>query len=156
MDMLNLRDVLKGKVVIVCIGNIERGDDGIGPHIAPLLKDSARYEVIDAGVSPENYTGVIKRLNPDTVIIIDAVYFEARVGEIRLFKGDDLYSGRLSTHDMSPRLLIEYLKSSTDADIYLLGIRPGLNRFGRNLSEEVEKTKKKIELLFPDLQIKCN
>ena len=28
--MLDLKDILKGKVVIVCLGNIERGDDGVG------------------------------------------------------------------------------------------------------------------------------
>lgn len=136
--MLNLKSLLKGKVVILCLGNIDRGDDGAGPHIASAIKDRVGYEVIDAGVTPENYTGVIRKLRPDTILIIDTVSFEGRPGEVRLFSGDDLRSGKISTHDISPRLLIEYLKTSTEADIYMLGIRPKSNRLKEDLSSEVK------------------
>lgn len=146
--MISLKDVLKGKVVIMCIGNIERGDDGIGPHLAMKIKDKVSYEVINAGTAPENYTGVIKRLKPDTIIIVDAVYFDGKPGEIRLFSGDDLCSGKISTHDVSPKLLIEYLKDSTSSDIYILGIKPESNKFGRALSKSVEGSLKKVEKLL--------
>jgi len=146
--MLNLKDILKGKVVILCLGNIERGDDGAGPALASVLEGKVPYEVIDAGVTPENHTGVIKRLNPDTVIIVDALYFEGRTGEIKLFSGEDLRTGKISTHDVSPKLLIEYLRASVDAEIYILGIRPGSNKFGERLSIEVEDAVKKLESAF--------
>jgi hydrogenase 3 maturation protease len=134
--MIDVRGILKGKAVIFCLGNPDRGDDGAGHAIAGAIKGKAAYEVIDAGVAPENYTGVIKRLNPDTILIIDAVHFDGLPGEIRLFSGDDLRSGKVSTHDVSPKLLIEYLRESTKAGIYVLGIKPKSNKLGEVLSEE--------------------
>jgi hydrogenase maturation protease len=85
--MISLQDILKKgkKVVVLCLGNIERGDDGAGPRLARAIKGRVSYEVIDAGVTPENYTGVIKRSGPDTIVIVDAVWFDGRPGETRVF-----------------------------------------------------------------------
>ncbi|MBU4343487.1 MAG: hydrogenase 3 maturation endopeptidase HyCI [Candidatus Omnitrophica bacterium] len=149
--MINLKNILKGKVVILCLGNPDRGDDGIGPRVASDLKEKVPYEVIDAGVTPENYTGVIKRLNPDTILIVDTVIFDGVPGEIRLFTGDDLRTGKISTHDVSPKLLIEYLKSSTKADIHILGINPKSNKFGEALSREAEEALERIDAIFKQM-----
>jgi len=146
--MLDLKNILKGKVVLLCLGNIARGDDGVGPHIASAIKGNIPYEVIDAGVVPENYTGVVRKLNPDTILIIDAIQFEGAPGEIRIFKGEDLRTGKISTHDVSPKLLIEYLASSTNAKIYILGIKPTSNKLGDGLSEVVAESVKKVERLL--------
>jgi len=146
--MINLKNILKGKVVILCLGNTDRGDDGIGPRVASEIKGKVAYEVIDAGVTPENYTGVVKRLNPDTILIVDTVIFDGVPGEIRLFTGDDLRTGKISTHDVSPKLLIEYLKSSTKADIHILGINPKSNKFGEALSSEAEEAVEKLKALL--------
>lgn len=146
--MFNLKAILKGKIVILCLGNIDRGDDGAGPIIASRLKGKTPYEVIDAGTTPENYTGVITKLKPDTIIIIDSVHFDGKPGEIRLFKGKDLRSGKISTHDVSPKLLIEYLKDSTHAEIYILGIKPKSNKIGEALSEEVNLAIEELGSLF--------
>jgi len=148
--MLNLKEILKGKVVILCLGNIDRGDDGVGPSIASAINGKLPYEVIDAGVTPENYTGVIKRLGPDTILMVDAIQFEGSIGEIKLFKGEDLRTGKISTHDVSPKLLIEYLRSSTKAEIYILGIKPASNKFGEPMTKAVSDSIKKVERLFLD------
>ena len=142
--MINLKDKLKGKVCILCIGNIERGDDGLGPHLGRLLKDKSPYEIIDAGVAPENQTGVIARLKPDTIVIVDAVYFEGEPGDIKIFSGEELGSGKISTHDVSPKLLIEYLKESTGAAVYILGIKPQSNKLGQGLSPCVKNTLERL------------
>lgn len=142
--MINLKDRLKGKVCMLCVGNNERGDDGLGPRLAGMLKGKVPYEVIDAGVAPENQTGFIARLKPDTIVIVDAVCFEGEPGDIKIFSGEDLGSGKISTHDVSPKLLVEYLKESTGADIYILGIKPKSNEFGRGLSPCVEKTLERL------------
>jgi hydrogenase 3 maturation protease len=134
----SLTNILKAKVVIVCVGNIERGDDSFGPCLAGKIKDKTPYEVIDAGTTPENWTGAIIRSKPDTIIIVDAVDFDGEVGEIRLFLGEELRSGRISTHDISLKLLIGYLKESTRADIYVLGIKPGSNKLEEGLTPSVK------------------
>ncbi len=132
--LMRLKDILKGKVVILCVGNIERGDDGLGPYFSGAIKGRVPYEVIDAGSAPENWTGVVAGLKPDTIVMVDAIYFEGEPGEIKIFSGEDLRSGKISTHDVSPKLLIEYLKESTKADIYILGIKPESNKLGEGLS----------------------
>ncbi|MDO8603179.1 MAG: hydrogenase 3 maturation endopeptidase HyCI [Candidatus Omnitrophota bacterium] len=150
--MINLKDKLKGKVVMLCIGNIERGDDGLGPRLAKMLKGRVPYEVIDAGVAPENQTGVITRLKPDTIVIVDAVYFDGEPGDMKIFSGEDLGSGKISTHDVSPKLLIEYLKESTGAAIYVVSIKPQSNRFGQGLSLCVKKTLERFVEQLENLQ----
>ncbi|MBU1146768.1 MAG: hydrogenase 3 maturation endopeptidase HyCI, partial [Candidatus Omnitrophica bacterium] len=67
----HIRSILKGKVAIVCIGNRDRGDDGIGPRLADAIKGKTSHEVINTGVTPENYTGVITKLKPDTIVLVD-------------------------------------------------------------------------------------
>lgn len=146
--MIDIERLLKGKVIVLCIGNKERGDDGAGPYLADAIRGKTPYEVIDAGMTPENYTGLVIRFNPDTIVIIDAICFEGQPGEIRLFSGDDLRSGKISTHDVSPKLLIEYLRSSTDADIFIVGIKPKSNKLGDRMSEEVKKAIDELTLRF--------
>ena len=146
--MNSIKEILKGRVVVLCVGNKDRGDDGIGPRLASQIKGKIAHEVIDAGVTPENYTGLIARLKPDTIIIVDAIYFEGKPGEVKLFSREDLRTGKISTHDISPKLLIEYLELSTGAKIYMLGVKPLSSNFGKELSKEVESSLKKLEKLF--------
>jgi len=136
--MISLKNILKGKVIILCIGNIERGDDGLGVRLAMMIKDKAPFEVIDAGTAPENWTGVVTRLKPDTIIMVDAICFEGKPGDMRIFSGEELGSGKISTHDVSLKLLIEYLKASIKADIYILGIKPASNELGEDISLPVK------------------
>ena len=90
----------------------------------------------------------MQELKPDTIIIVYTVQFEGNVGEARIFSGEDLRSGKISTHDVSPKLLVEYLKSSTNADIYILGIKPRSNKLGEALSSEVKNTIKELKTLL--------
>ncbi len=147
-SMINIKSLLTERTVVLCIGNIDRGDDGVGPYLALAIKGKVPCEVIDAGVAPENYTGVITKLKPEVIIIIDAIQFDGEAGEARLFSGEDLRVGKVSTHDVSPKLLIEYLKSSTNADIYLLGVKPKSNKLGEGLSDEVAKAVEGLTLQF--------
>ena len=148
--MINLKNILKGNVVIVCVGNIDRGDDGFGPRLAAILKEKKIHNVIDAGMAPENYTGVVKKLKPDTIIIVDAVYFEGKPGEIRLFSGEDIRFNDISTHGMSLKFFIEYMKNYTKAGMYLLGAKPVSNKLGDGLSREVAGSLEAVKSLFLD------
>ncbi|MFA5389238.1 MAG: hydrogenase 3 maturation endopeptidase HyCI [Candidatus Omnitrophota bacterium] len=146
--MILLKNILKGRVVVLCVGNTGRGDDGLGPCFGAMIKGKTPHEVIDAGIAPENWTGVITRMKPDTIVIVDAVYFEGEPGDVRVFSGEDLHSGRISTHDVSPKLLIEYLKESTGAGIYVLGIRPASNKPGEGLSSAIKASLNNLAKYF--------
>ena len=52
-----LADILKGKIVIVGIGNILKGDDGLGPILSERLETVLDIPCINAGSALENYIG---------------------------------------------------------------------------------------------------
>ena len=71
---------LRGKTVIVGIGNSLRGDDGFGPALVQRLQGRVRPVCIDAGVAPENYLGRIVKEQPDTVLLVDAAHLGLEPG----------------------------------------------------------------------------
>ena len=99
------------KTVILCIGNRDGGDDAVGPLIADKLtkgKDENRI-VIDAGIAPENFTGVVKKHHPDALIIIDAVDMNLSYGAIRRVPPERIGLMHVSTHGIPLSVLIKYL-----------------------------------------------
>jgi len=151
MDPLShLKLHLAGKVLILGIGNTLRSDDGIGSILAVRLQDKIPHIVYDAGSSPENYLGKIVKDKPDTILLIDAVDFGGKAGEIRMLEGEDIQTVNFfSTHDASISLAISYLKNSLkDVGIFVLAIQPKILAFGDKLSPEISKALKEIEEWF--------
>jgi len=147
MEIL-LTDIVKGKVVIVGIGNILRGDDGFGPYLIEKIKDRVPAVCIDAGSAPENYAGKIVKEKPDTIILVDVVHLDLAAGKYEVLKGADIINSGFSTHDMSPRMFIKYLESQTKAEVYLLGVQPEGVSFGDEMSDVVKKSLDDIAELF--------
>ncbi|MFH1457941.1 MAG: hydrogenase maturation protease [Candidatus Omnitrophota bacterium] len=143
---------LKGKVVIIGIGNTLHNDDGIGSLLAGRIKDKVPYIVYDAGPNPENYLGKIIKDKPDNVVIIDAVDFGGKPGEFREIEGEHLETVNLfSTHNASLSLTINYLKNNLKIDIIILIIQPKSIAFGENLSPEIQEALGKLESWFSRL-----
>lgn len=112
------------KTVILCIGNSEGGDDGIGPYLAGRLQNTQAQDiVIDAGTTPENYTRVIKREAPDLLILVDAAEMNLPAGEIRRIPKEKISTMHLSTHGIPLSLLIQYLEKDLP-HILFIGIQP--------------------------------
>jgi hydrogenase 3 maturation protease len=125
-------------ILILCIGNQEGGDDGIGPYIAKRLKDdSSQDNVLDCGTIPENYTGVIKRQKPKTLIIIDAAEMNLHPGEIRIIPREKLATMHFSTHGIPLSVLIKYLEKDVPHIIFI-GIQPETTQ--GTLSDPVKKS----------------
>ncbi len=143
-----LKSILKGKVVVVGIGNPLRGDDGFGPAFIQGLKSKVSFLCIDAGSAPENYLGKIANAKPDTVLIVDAVHLDMAPGEYILMKKSDILKCGFSTHDLSPHMFIDFLEKETGANIYLLGVQPKSLSFGESMSEPVDKALAELLGLF--------
>lgn len=143
----------KGKVVIVGIGNLLRGDDGFGPALIKLIEGKVEAICIDAGTAPENYSGKIVKLEPDTILIVDAVQLNTQAGVYEVLRKSDILNCGFTTHDMSPKLFIEYLEKETKAGIFMLGVQPKTVRFGEEMSSEVSGALNEIaELLTANLR----
>lgn len=144
-----IRNLLKGRIVYMGIGNILRGDDGIGPYLVEALrKKGAR--VVDAGTVPESYVRPVIRLEPDTVVVIDAVHLGSEPGSVELLERNEILEHNcFSTHNLSPVLVMERLESETGATIFMLAIQPATLQLGASLSPSVEHLLKILPDLLP-------
>lgn len=134
------KETKKPSVVILCIGNEERGDDAFGPHVAKnikRLKKKGLVEIIDCGTVPENYTDVIRRIKPTHVIIVDAVDFKGSPGDIILSFEPTISEVSISTHKPSLTLLTKFIQSTIGSKIILLGVQPKSIEWGLSMSDEV-------------------
>lgn len=95
--------------LVMCIGNPQGGDDAVGPYIAKKLKQ-LNIDVIDCRTTPENYTNVVKQLNPKRLIIIDAAEMGLKQGEIRIVPKEKIGVMTISTHGLPVSLLMDYLE----------------------------------------------
>ncbi|NIM02971.1 hydrogenase maturation protease [bacterium] len=145
MELAKLKNRLQGKVSLVGIGNPLRGDDGVGPEIISRVKDLLpSLFLFDVGEAPENYLGKIVKQKPDTIVLIDAVDFNAPPGTIKIMEKDDIKDESLSTHKVSLNLVAKYLYKETSADVFVLGIQPETTEFGREISRPVREGLEKI------------
>lgn len=142
------RHIFKGKVVIVGIGNIMKGDDGFGPALIEKLSGKVKAVCINAGNSPENYAGKIVKENPDTVLLVDAAHLDLEPGQYEILAPPEILKSGFTTHDISPRVFIDYLGSQTKAKIFLLGVEPQNILLGDEMSEPAKKALDDIEILI--------
>lgn len=136
------------KVVILGVGNPLRGDDGFGPLVVKELEGRVKAHLINAETSPENFTGIIKSLKPHLILILDALDFGGKPGEIAVVEAERLPEGEPSTHRASLSLLSGYLKEETGAEVLIIGVQPKATSFGEEMSEEVLETALELSRIF--------
>jgi len=129
--------------LIMCIGNRDGGDDGLGPFIADNLKDE--ITVLDCGIIPENYTSVVKKHSPENLIIIDAVEMGLIPGEIRIVPKEKIGVMHISTHGIPIPVLINYLNKYVK-NIIFIGIQPK-NMSGKMSQQVIKGANLLIDLL---------
>lgn len=118
----------KPKLAVVGIGNEYFGDDAAGilviQHLRQHIADSERILLIEAFVAPENFTGPIRRFNPDWVWIIDAADMNLKPGEVRILNLDQIDGVSAFSHRMPPTLFAKYVYETTNAEISFFGVQP--------------------------------
>ena len=128
---------LTGRVCLLGIGNRMWRDDGVGSVTVEALQGHPDLHTVDGGMVPENYLEEVAGHEPDTILIVDAVDFNGRPGELRLLEPGQLAGSGLSTHAGSPATLAQYLELRTGASVGLLAIQPRDTNEGSQLSPEV-------------------
>jgi len=141
----------KQKVAIVGVGNIMRGDDGFGPALIERLNGKIKAVCIDVGSTPENYVGTIVKQNPDVILIVDIMHLDKAPGHYEVLKPEEVLKSGLTTHDISPRMFIEYLKTQTKADVYMLGVQPQSISLGDQMSDSVKRSLEELEALIKEI-----
>ena len=77
-------------------------------------------------------------------MIIDTVDFNGNPGDVREFQQDELLHRDFSTHGMSLKLVMEYLKNRGVKEVRLIGIQPKDIGLGEGLSKEVTQSIDKV------------
>ena len=126
------------RVVVVGVGNRDRGDDGAGCAVAEGLAEGGRVVAFDCGNAPENYLSRIAEAAPNDVVFVDAADVGDRPGAVRLLHGDHLQSQSLSTHAAGLATLADFLTRECGATCWLLAIQPGELGPSRHLSPAVQ------------------
>lgn len=134
-----IKNRINGKVAIVAIGNIMRGDDALGPKLIELLKArSANASLFDCGTAPENYIFPILSSACNTIILVDAADLKLEPGAAKVLGVENIANVGFSTHNPSPRLFIDLLKTGKeDLNIFVVSVQAKTTALGSPMSEEV-------------------
>ena len=143
-----LRDT---SMVILGVGNTLKGDDGAGPLVCTRIAGRVSATVIDAGTVPENYLSPIVKAAPENLLILDAVDFGGRPGQVQVFPPDRATDFVFSTHSLSFHLFLTLLHQHKATRALLLGIQPGHTELGRPLSVPVQEAIDALAALLIDL-----
>ncbi len=152
-----LSDLLRGRVCVVGMGNLEYGDDGTGVRLAETLGKSGNrrasscdFAVIVAGVSPERYVADLDAAAFDTVLFVDAVECGCTPGSVVLLDSTGMGSRfpQVSTHKLSLGLLAQLVEKNGRTKVWLLGVQPASLARGRGLSPTVALTVERLASLL--------
>ena len=121
--------------LLLGIGHAGHGDDGLVPVFARAFRHPD-WRGIAAGTVPENYTGLVRRLHPDLLVLLDAADMGLPPGTLRRLDPAAIQSGDFGTHAGSIGQLAQYL-SDCAGRVVVLGIQPAGVRPGARLSSPV-------------------
>ncbi len=137
MDRESLGKRLPGRFVVVGVGNVLKGDDGVGPAVARALGERFPDRVFDAGSAPENYLGPLRRAEADLVLLVDAADFGGRPGDVRLLGQDDVDGAGIATHAAPLGMVMRALSEELGVETLLLAVQAGHTRLDEPMSDEV-------------------
>jgi hydrogenase 3 maturation protease len=131
------------RIAVLGIGHELCGDDAAGIMLARELKAKADISecllALETGPAPENFTGTVRRFEPDLVLLVDAAQMNAAPGEVRWLDWKNLGGISASTHTMPLDIIVAYLTAELGCQAGFLGIQPVGNLVGAPLSPEVQK-----------------
>lgn len=121
--------------LLLGIGNPRHGDDGLGPLFARAFRHPD-WHCVNASTAPENFAGLVRRLHPDLLILLDAADMGQPPGTLRRLDPAAIQSGDFGTHAGSIGQLAQYL-SDCAGRVVVLGIQPAGVQPGARISPPV-------------------
>jgi len=158
------RPPLSRRTAVIGVGNRLLGDDGAGPELLDRLKEEweeretpsnsqGKCFFIDAGEFPEDWLIRVADLEPDMILVIDAMDLHAEPGSVALLEPEALPEAVCySTHRLPLRTLLQ-LWEERGSKAFVLGIQPKDVIFKEGLSPEVQMS---IDSLAALLSRRCS
>jgi hydrogenase 3 maturation protease len=137
---------LDKKICLLGIGNFDRADDYAGIAVVEALEKNNPFNdninIINAGAVPEAFTGVIKEMKPDWLIIIDTANLGEVPGKIKIFCEEEINETILATpHNTPITMFTKYLRHFLpNLEILFIGIQPTTVRYGEQMTAIVEQS----------------
>ncbi len=128
--------------LLLGIGNPRHGDDGLGPIFARAFRHP-NWQCLNVSTVPENYTGVVRRLHPETLLFLDAADMGAAPGTLQRLAPGSIQMRDFGTHAPPLGQLAGFL-SDCAGEIILLGIQPETTMPGARLSAPVRTALKEL------------
>jgi hydrogenase 3 maturation protease len=132
--------------ILMGVGNELLGDDGVGIYMADRFVAEG-WRTLSCGTAPENFTSIIRREQPDLVIIVDAAEMGLVPGTFRVIRESDIEDVSIGTHQQPLSHLITYLRGFI-SDILFIGIQPADIIPGEPLSGAVRDGADQVMLLI--------
>lgn len=132
--------------VVLTVGAVLRGDDAAGPFLAKLLQEDPvdGWEVVDGGQTPEDEMAVVRRMNPDVLLVVDAAQMGEEPGTVKVVDEECVARDFLiTTHSLPLSFLLGELRACCQ-NVVFLGIQPAHMEFMGALTPQVEHAVRRI------------
>ena len=115
------------RTAILGIGSDLYGDDAAGLLAARALLQHFQNHlphdllVLETGPAPENFTGQVRRFQPEAVLLVDAARMGVEAGALRMLNWQETQGWGGSTHTLPLSTLAEFLTRDLGCPVFLLG-----------------------------------
>jgi hydrogenase 3 maturation protease len=100
--------------------------------------------VYEAGRAPENFSGPIRKIEPEIILFVDAADMGLPVGAVRWVKREEITGFGGSTHLTPLVILADYFSSEMGCDCYFIGIQPESVEFDHKINLSVREAARKV------------
>ncbi len=119
-----------GNIIVLGLGNILRGDEGVGVHALGALRDGYRFPrnvmLVDGGTVGLRLLELVGRA--DQLLVLDAVAAGAEPGSLFRFPSDQLQSAALSVppHETGLPEILAFLEAIEGGrpETVIIGVQP--------------------------------
>jgi hydrogenase 3 maturation protease len=119
-------------LTILGIGNELMGDDAAGVLVVRKLNSELGVQnsgfdlsIYEAGTTPDNFNGLIRKTHPDLVLMIDSADMQKEPGTVEFLDTRTMHTMMHSTHTMPLSFLAGYLEKECGTKVIALGIQAG-------------------------------
>ncbi len=110
----------------------------------------SEWIAVDCGLALENAAGIVRREQPDLLVIVDAACMKLAPGEVRRLSRPATEQMLVSTHGLPLGFFLDRLES-TARETAIIGVEPKDLSYGEGLSTEVASAVERlVELLISD------
>ena len=136
-------------VILLGVGNSLDSDDGAGPYLADMLLDFPGITAFNCGTAPENFTGLVRKLGPELLIIADAAEMGLPPGSVRIIPPEKIHDTSVGTHTLPLYHLVDFL-ADPSRKILIIGIQPASLGWADQVSDPVGSALNEIKMMIAE------